>query len=144
MALAAEHQKEGRLEEAERLYRRVLRAQPAQRRRAAAARADRERRGPSRTKPKRLLQKAIGIAPDFLLAILDLGQLRKEQDRYAEALECFDRAIALEPDQPQAHYLRARDAGARLVHARGHRGLPATASSCARLTSARCSASATC
>ena len=39
--------------------------------------------------------------------MLDLGRLRKEQDRYGEALECFDRAIALEPSQPQAHFLRA-------------------------------------
>ncbi len=54
-----------------------------------------------------LLLEAIGIAPDFLLALLDLGQLRREQDRFAEALECFDRVIALEPGQPQAHYQRA-------------------------------------
>ena len=38
-----------------------------------------------------LLERAVAIAPDFLLALLDLGQLRREQDRYAEALECFDR-----------------------------------------------------
>ena len=61
----------------------------------------------SRRRRELCSQQAIAIAPDFMLAILDLGRLRKEQDRYGEALECFDRAIALEPAQPQAHYLRA-------------------------------------
>jgi tetratricopeptide (TPR) repeat protein len=105
MALAAEHQKEGRYGEAERLYRRVLREHPrnvdAMRLLAAiAARAGRA------DEAERLLERAISIAPDFLAAIIDLGRLRKEQDRFAEALESFDRAIALAPDNPQAHFLR--------------------------------------
>ena len=105
MALAAEHQKEGRLDEAEHLYRRVLRHNP---RNVDALRLlalislkagrDGEAEG--------LLEKAVSLAPDFLLAILDLGRLRKDQDRYGEALECFDRAIALDPASPQGHYLR--------------------------------------
>jgi len=106
MAHAAEHQKEGRIEEAERIYRQVLRKNPdnvdALRLLALLAlRADRQDDAES------LLKRAIEIAPDFLLALLDLGRLRKEQDRYEEALECFDRVIALEPSQPQAHFLRA-------------------------------------
>ena len=32
--------------------------------------------------------------------------MRKEQERFAEALESFDRAIALAPDDPQPHFLR--------------------------------------
>ncbi len=106
MALAAEHHKEGRIEEAERLYRQVLRRSPrnvdAMRLLALIAvkmgHAD---------DAENLLEHAISIAPDFQLAILDLGRLRKNQDRYGEALECFDRAIALDPSQAQAHYLRA-------------------------------------
>jgi tetratricopeptide (TPR) repeat protein len=106
MALAAEHQKEGRLEEAERIYRRVLRDNPknvdALRLLALlAAEADKP------DDAEAMLLRAIAIAPDFHLALLDLGRLRKEQDRFVEALECFDRAIALEPKHPQAHYLRA-------------------------------------
>ncbi len=106
MALAAEHQKEGRIEEAERIYRRVLRNNPrnvdALRLLALLAlRADQP------DDAETLLQRAIEIAPDFLLAHLDLGRLRKEQDRYEEALQCFDRVISLEPSQPQAHFLRA-------------------------------------
>ncbi|HEX4970392.1 MAG TPA: tetratricopeptide repeat protein, partial [Steroidobacteraceae bacterium] len=105
MALAAEHQKEGRLDEAEHLYRRVLRHNPsnvdAMRLLALIA-----LQGGNDSQAESLLQKALSLAPDFLAAILDLGRLRKEQDRYAEALECFDRAIALDPANAQAHYLR--------------------------------------
>ncbi len=106
MALAAEHQKEGRIEEAERIYLRVLRDTPRQvdALRLLAQIAS----GAGHTDDaEHLLQEAIRIAPDFLLAILDLGQLYKEEDRYAEALGCFDRAIALEPNRVQAHFMRA-------------------------------------
>jgi tetratricopeptide (TPR) repeat protein len=106
MALAAEHHREGRTEEAERTYRRVLRDNPrnvdALRLLALiAVKADRA------DDAEILLEKAIEIAPDFNQAFVDLGRLRKDQDRFAEALECFERAIALEPTQAQAHYLRA-------------------------------------
>jgi tetratricopeptide (TPR) repeat protein len=106
MALAAEHQKEGRIEEAERLYRRVLRQNPknvdALRLLASiASGADRS------DDAEAMLRMAVELAPDFLLALLDLGRLYKEQDRFADAIACFDRAIALEPSQPQAHYQRA-------------------------------------
>ena len=106
MAHAAEHHREGRIDEAERLYRRVLRDNPrnvdAMRLLALIAlKLDRP------DDAELLLQEAIRVAPDFLLAILDLGRLLKEQDRYGEALDCFDRAIALDASQPQAHFLRA-------------------------------------
>ncbi len=104
MALAAEHHREGRLEEAESLYRRVLRQQPdnvdALRLLGmlafAAGRPD---------EAERLLARAIALAPDFAGAHLDLGRVYKEQDRYEEAIESLRRAIELEPGKPQAHYL---------------------------------------
>ncbi|HTL50085.1 MAG TPA: sulfotransferase [Steroidobacteraceae bacterium] len=106
MALAAEHHREGRTEEAERLYRRVLRDNPGNvdalrllaQVAAKAGRAD---------DAEALLERAIEIAPDFIQAQVDLGQLRKDQDRYGEALSCFDRVLALEPAHVQAHFLRA-------------------------------------
>jgi tetratricopeptide (TPR) repeat protein len=106
MAHAAEHQKEGRIAEAEKLYRRVLQDNP---RNVDALRllAQIAQRYDHADDAERMLQEAIRIAPDFHLAILDLGQLYKEQDRYEEALACFDRVIALEPSQVQAPFLRA-------------------------------------
>lgn len=104
-ALAAEHQKAGRFDEAEQLYRRILRQNPknidAMRLLALIA-----VRGGREGEAETLLQQAILLAPDFLAAHLDLGQVRKEQDRYAEALASFDDALKLDPANPQAHFLR--------------------------------------
>jgi tetratricopeptide (TPR) repeat protein len=106
LARAAEHQKEGRTEEAEKLYRRVLHANPrnvdALRLLASIAAA-----AGHAEDAEAMLQEAIRLAPDYLLALIDLGQLYKEQDRYAEAIACFDRIIALDPSQVQSHFLRA-------------------------------------
>ena len=105
MALAAEHHQEGRLEEAEKLYRRVLRENPEQvdALRLLALVAAKTGHG---VEAENLLQRATEIAPDYLAAVLDQGRLLKDQDRYAEALACFDRALTLEPDSVQAHFLR--------------------------------------
>jgi tetratricopeptide (TPR) repeat protein len=106
LARAAEHQKEGRLEDAEKLYRRILHANPQNvdalrllaSIAAGAGHAD---------DAEAMLQEAIRVAPDYLLALIDLAQLHKEQDRYPEAIECFDRILALDPLHVQAHFLRA-------------------------------------
>ncbi len=106
MALAVEHQKEGRLEEAERIYRRALRENPrnVDALRLLALIAFQAGRPDD---AEVLLQKTLEIAPDFMLAILDLGRLYKDQDRFAEARALLDRALVIEPAQPQAHFLRA-------------------------------------
>ncbi len=107
MALAAEHQKEGRFDEAEHLYRRILRHNPrnvdALRLLALIALQARS----ATDEAESLLEKAIFAGAGLpARRSLDLGRLRKEQDRYDEALQCFDRAIALDPGNVQAHYLR--------------------------------------
>ncbi len=105
MALAAEHQKEGRFEDAEHLYRRILRHNPrnVDALRLLALIAVKAQRA---DEAESLLEKAIALAPDFIAAVIDLGRLRKEQDRFGEALECFDKVIAIDPSNVQAHYLR--------------------------------------
>lgn len=107
MAHAAEHQREGRLEEAERLYRRVLRHNPHHvdaLRLLAMLSLTAQREADAET----LLVKAVTIAPDFLVAWLELGKLRNDLDRYAEALECFDRVLAIDPKNVQALFLKAQ------------------------------------
>lgn len=103
LSYAAEHHKEGRLEEAERLYREVVRDNPGNvdalrmlgRLALAAGRnADAER----------LLRRATRLAPDFSGALADLGRALKEQNRFEEAIECFNRVIELEPGNAQAHF----------------------------------------
>ena len=106
LALAAEHHKAGRTEEAERAYRDLLRDDPnnvdALRLLAGIAvnRNDIDEAEP-------LLRKAIASAPDFYLAVLDLGGILHEQHRYAEAIQCFERAVELEPNSSRSHFMLA-------------------------------------
>jgi len=103
LAHAAEHHKKGRLEEAERLYREVVRDHPdnvdalrmlGRVALSAGRNADAER----------LFRRAIKLAPDFAGALTDLGRVLKEQNQFEEAIECFGKVIDLEPENPQAHF----------------------------------------
>ncbi len=102
LAHAAELHRDGRLEDAEKVYREVVRANPdnvdalrmlARIALAAGRGADAER----------LLLRALRIAPDFAGALNDLGRAQKEQNRFQEAIDTFTRLVAIEPDNPQAH-----------------------------------------
>jgi tetratricopeptide (TPR) repeat protein len=104
LALAAEHQKEGRWEEAEQLYREVLRGNPTN--------VDAMRLLGNVTlqtgriyQAERLFRRAVANAPDFVQAQIDLGCALKKQSRLEEAIDQFRQAISLEPDNVQAHYL---------------------------------------
>jgi len=104
LALAAEHQKEGRWEEAEQLYRKVLRSNPTN--------VDAMRLLGNVTlqtgriyQAERLFRRALSNAPDYVLAQIDLGCALKKQSRLEEAIDQFRQAIRLEPDNVQAHYL---------------------------------------
>lgn len=106
LALAAKHHQEGRIEDAEQLYRQVLNNNPRNvdaLRMLAMVAATAKRYDDA----ERLLRKAVGIAPDFLTAIVDLGRVLKEQDRFEEAIDCFKNAIAINPNNPHTHFLLA-------------------------------------
>jgi len=107
LALAAEHQKEGRFEEAEKLYREVLRNNPqnvdALRMLGLLAFG-----GGNIDEAERLFRRAVTAAPDFVSAIIDLGLALKEQSRIEEAIECFRQATKLEPKNVKAHYQLAQ------------------------------------
>lgn len=106
LALAAKHHQEGRIEDAEQLYRQVLNNNPrnvdALRMLAMVAATAKHY-----DDAERLLRKAVGIAPDFLTAVVDLGRVLKEQDRFEEAIDCFKNAIAINPNNPHTHFLLA-------------------------------------
>ena len=106
LAQAARLHKEGRLEEAEKLYRQALKNNPdnvdAMRMLAMVA-ATLKRYEDA----ERLLRRALGIAPDFLTAVIDLGRILKEQDRFEEAIDYFKKAIEINPHNPQTHFLLA-------------------------------------
>lgn len=107
LALAAEHQKEGRHEEAATLYREVLRNNPknvdALRMLGVLAFGE-----GNIDEAERLLRRAVAAAPDFVNAIIDLGLALKEQSRIEEAIECFRQATKLEPKNIKAHYQLAQ------------------------------------
>ncbi|MEJ2603637.1 MAG: sulfotransferase [Gammaproteobacteria bacterium] len=106
LAEAARLHRAGKVEEAERLYRRVLRDNP---RNVTALRLlgviAMQSGHPENA--EELLGKAVRLAPDFTGAIIDLGRLHQDQQRLADAIECFERAVATEPQSSQAHYLLA-------------------------------------
>ncbi len=103
LALAAEHHQAGRVEEAARLYKEVLRDNPknvdALRMLGIMAYA-----ASDIDEAERLFRRAVELAPDFVNAIVDLGNTLKEQSRYEEAIDCFRKAIKLEPTNVKAHY----------------------------------------
>ena len=106
LALAAEHQKAGRLDEAQRVYKEVLRDNPTNvdaLRLMGTIALQNERI----YEAERLFRRAIANAPDFVMAQLDLGRALKEQNRLEEAIEHFRKVIKLEPANIQAHYLMA-------------------------------------
>jgi len=104
LALAAEHQKEGRWEEAEQLYRELLRSNPTN--------VDAMRLLGNVTlqtgriyQAERLFRKALSNAPDYVQAQIDLGSALKKQSRLEEAIDQFKQVVRLEPDNVLATYL---------------------------------------
>jgi len=106
LAVAAEHQKAGRLEDAERCCRDVLRSNPdnVDALRLLGLNLARDGRV---DEAETQFRKAITIAPDFAGALLDLGRTLKEQSQFEEAIDSFKRVMKLEPTNYQAPFLLA-------------------------------------
>jgi len=106
LAHAAEHQQAGRLEEAEKIYREILRNNPenvdALRLLGTLAMG----RGRFH-EAENLFRRAVSYTPDYMEAHLDLGRVLKEQQRLHEAIRSFEKAIELEPGNLQANFLLA-------------------------------------
>jgi tetratricopeptide (TPR) repeat protein len=106
LALAAEHQQQGRPEQAERLLRELLRSQPdnvdALRLLGVLSLA-----AGRPLEAERLLLRATRLAPDYADAQLDLGRACKEQQKLADAIAALERAIALEPGNFLGYFMLA-------------------------------------
>lgn len=106
LALAAEHHQQGRIEQAERMLRELLRNSPdnvdALRLLGVLSLA-----AGRLQEAERLLKRATHMAPDFADAQLDLGKVYKEQHKLADAIAALERAIALEPGNFFGHFLLA-------------------------------------
>jgi predicted TPR repeat methyltransferase len=102
MAYARELQKEGRLEAADELYRRIIAVAPDypeawhfrgivvfQLGRLSEAEA--------------LIRRAVELAPSYPDAHNNLGNVLQHQKRAEEAMTCYERALALRPDLADAH-----------------------------------------
>lgn len=103
LAYASRAHQEGKLEEAERLYRQVLRQNPSNvdALRLLANIALQARRP---DESEKLLRRALALAPDFVAAHIDLGHLLREQDRFEEAIVSLRTALSIEPDNPRTHF----------------------------------------
>jgi Flp pilus assembly protein TadD len=55
-----------------------------------------------------LLKKSVQLAPDLRVAYMDLGAVFTQQKNYIEAIDAFQHALKLDPEQPDAHYRLAR------------------------------------
>ena len=55
-----------------------------------------------------LLHKALQLQNEIRLAYFDLGCIYADQNKNQEAVAAFERAVKLDPTQPDAHYRLAR------------------------------------
>ncbi|MGH8129815.1 MAG: tetratricopeptide repeat-containing sulfotransferase family protein [Steroidobacteraceae bacterium] len=96
IAQAAEHHREGRFEDAEAIYREILRRDPRNLealRLLALIAMNAEHYGQA----EKLLKRAVEIAPDFLAAWIDLSRAQLERLDPQAALASIERALQLNP-----------------------------------------------
>ena len=102
LGLAAVYERTERHEAAHSLYRRVLSAHPTNADAASRLIASIRRSGPMEAETRlKLLVQQYGDTPSIRTA---LGSLLAEQNRWPEAYEAFSIALALQPEDADAHY----------------------------------------
>ena len=62
----------------------------------------------SRPDAESLLRRSIQLRNDIRVAHFDLGVIESKRKNYAKAVQEFEKAVALDPDQADAHYRLAR------------------------------------
>jgi thioredoxin-like negative regulator of GroEL len=103
---AASHHADGRLEEAERLYRRVLVAEPS--RTQAMVNLGKLREQIGDLEGSEVLFRKVVNSPDAVAShYVSLAALLRARGKIEEAIELVEQAIALEPDDVRAHMMHA-------------------------------------
>ena len=100
LAIAAAHQRAGRLEEAEEIYRGILERDPKNLealRLLALIAMHTEHYGQA----EQLLKRAVGIAPDFVAAWIDLARAQLERLELGDARASIERAACIAPRSTQ-------------------------------------------
>jgi hypothetical protein len=98
---AIQHHQAGRLEEAERQYRRILRTRPshaATNNALGIALRDQGRLDEAAA----VFRRVVAVSPDHAPAHSNLGNVLFQQGQLEEAEGCYRRALALRPDMPDA------------------------------------------
>ncbi len=114
VAQAAAHHRAGRLEDAEAIYREILRRDPRNLealRLLALIAMKTEHYGQAES----LLKRAVAIAPDFLAAWIDLSRAQLERHELQAALASIERAVQLSPHSANVH-MNLANAQARSGH----------------------------
>jgi tetratricopeptide (TPR) repeat protein len=94
---------QGRLDDAERLYRAVLRADASHFGSLHNLASLCTQRGePADAIP--LLQRALARQPNSTMAHVSLGNALHAMGRFEEAMACFERALSIDPNLPEAHH----------------------------------------
>jgi tetratricopeptide (TPR) repeat protein len=101
--LAKQHHGAGRLPEAERLYQKVLQADPNQPDALHMLGVVSYQLGKSDIAID-LIKKAITLKPDYVEAYYNLDNVLKDRGKLDEAVGCYQKVTALNPDFADAHY----------------------------------------
>ena len=111
--------KQGRLSEAERLYRTVLESVPDDVDSLCNLGAILNQQGHFQNAAT-LLRKAVTLRPSVPLSQILLGNALAAMSQYDEAIACFERAVALDPEfEDQDHFALAHYSLAGLLNSRG-------------------------
>ncbi len=102
----------GRIEDAERERDLAARAELEQRRRrrqeTEAEDSEHQRRAADRRRREEMFSRVLEIDPEDPLALLGLGELRLEEERFSDAVEHLERSLEADPNASAAHLALGR------------------------------------